>query len=174
MDMSVSASLLKEARRQAGLTQAQLALRLGVSQAAVAKLERPDANPRIATLEDVLRMTGRRLVLATELMEVDIGETLVAEQLKLSPGQRLARLERMYEWVHELEITEGPSRGQPTDIESLEIARRRKRSNPRPSGQTEPGQTEPGQTEPGQTEPGQTEPGQTEPGQTEPGQTEPG
>ena len=47
--MSESATLLKEARREAGLTQAELARRLGVSQAAVAKLERPGSNVTIAT-----------------------------------------------------------------------------------------------------------------------------
>ncbi len=65
--MSASAALLKQARRQAGITQTQLALRLGVSQAAVAKLERPDANPTIATLTEALRMTGHRLTLGLEL-----------------------------------------------------------------------------------------------------------
>ncbi len=100
--MSKSASLIKDARRQAGLTQAQLALRLGVSQAAVAKLERPCANPRISTLEDVLRMTGRRLVLATEPVGGDVIEIAVAEHLKLSPTERLVQAERMYEWGREL------------------------------------------------------------------------
>ncbi len=75
--MSDSASLLKDARRLAGLTQAELAHRLGISQAAVAKLERPGANPTIGTLDDALRETGRRLVLATEPVNQGIDETLV-------------------------------------------------------------------------------------------------
>ena len=65
MVMSAAASLLKEARRQASLTQAELAHRLGVSQAAVAKLERPGANPSVDTLDDALWATGHRLTLAT-------------------------------------------------------------------------------------------------------------
>lgn len=96
--------MLKDARRQAGLTQAELASRLGVSQAAVAKLERPGANPTIATLEDALRETGQRLVLATEPVSQGIDETLVFEQLRLSPEQRLAQLESMYEWGRELAL----------------------------------------------------------------------
>ena len=60
--MSESATLLKYARREAGLTQRELARRLGVSQAA----DRKDgasrlAIPRARTLDDVLRATGRRL-----------------------------------------------------------------------------------------------------------------
>jgi transcriptional regulator with XRE-family HTH domain len=102
--MSEPATLLKDARREAGLTQAELAQRLGVSQAAVAKLERPGANPAIATLDDALRETGRRLVLTTEPVRPGIDETLVFEQLRLSPDQRLAQLESMYEWGRELTL----------------------------------------------------------------------
>ena len=99
-------SLIKDARRHAGLTQAQLGLRLGVSQAAVAKLERAGSNPRIATLRDVLRMTGRRLVLTAEPIDGDVYETVVAEHFELSPAQRLAQAERMYQWGRELELPE--------------------------------------------------------------------
>ncbi len=104
--------LLKDARRQTGLTQADLARRLGVSQAAVAKLERPEANPTLQTLDDALHETGHRLVLATEPIKPGIDETLVIEQLKLSPEQRLAQLESMYEWVRELSLAGARSRGE--------------------------------------------------------------
>jgi transcriptional regulator with XRE-family HTH domain len=110
--MSESASLLKDARTRAGLTQTELGRRLGVSQGAVAKLERPGANPTIATLEDALRETGQRLVLSTEPVRPGIDETLVFEQLKLSPDQRLAQLESMYEWGRELTIAGARSRGE--------------------------------------------------------------
>lgn len=110
--MSESAALLKRARRQAGLTQTQLARRLGVSQAAVAKLERPKANPTVVTLEDALRATGQRLVLASEPVRPGIDETLVAEQLRLTPTQRLAQLERMYEWGRELSLAGARARGE--------------------------------------------------------------
>ncbi|HEY5343536.1 MAG TPA: helix-turn-helix transcriptional regulator [Solirubrobacteraceae bacterium] len=109
--MPEPAYLLKDARRQAGLTQTELARRLRVSQAAVAKLERPGANPAIATLDDALRETGRRLVLATEPVRPGIDETLVFEQLRLSPDQRLAQLESMYEWGRELTLAGARFRG---------------------------------------------------------------
>ena len=105
-------SLLRYARREAGFTQAELARRIGISQAAVAKLERPRANPTIATLDDALRATGRRLVLATEPLGSGIDETLVFEQLRLSPEQRLAQLESMYEWGRELSLAGARSRGE--------------------------------------------------------------
>ncbi|HEY3959331.1 MAG TPA: helix-turn-helix transcriptional regulator [Solirubrobacteraceae bacterium] len=110
--MFASATLLKDARRQAGLTQADLARRLGVSQAAVAKLERPQSNPAIATLENALHKTGHRLVLATKPISPGIDETLVVEQLKLSPEQRLMQLESMYEWGRELSLAGAKSRGE--------------------------------------------------------------
>jgi transcriptional regulator with XRE-family HTH domain len=62
---SEAAALLREARYAAGLTQAVLAERLGVSQAAIAKLERPGANPTLKTLQDALLATGHRLVLSS-------------------------------------------------------------------------------------------------------------
>ena len=55
--------LLAQARRDAGLTQAELARRLGISQPAVAQLERFDSNPRIETLERALRAVGAELVI---------------------------------------------------------------------------------------------------------------
>jgi len=110
--MSDPSSLLKRARRSAGLTQADLARRLGVSQAAVAKLERPGANPTIATLGDALRTVGQRLVLTAEPLRQGIDETLVFEQLRLSPGQRLAQLESMYVVGRELALAGARSRGE--------------------------------------------------------------
>jgi transcriptional regulator with XRE-family HTH domain len=110
--MSASATLLKDTRHKAGITQAELASRLGVSQAAIAKLERPDANPTIATLEDTLRTVGQRLVLTVEPLRPGIDETLVFEQLRLSPDERLTQLARMYEWGRELEQAGARSRGE--------------------------------------------------------------
>lgn len=52
---------LRWARQDAGLTQAQLASRLGVSQQQIAKLERPGANPSIATLRKVADALGVRV-----------------------------------------------------------------------------------------------------------------
>ncbi|HZF54436.1 MAG TPA: type II toxin-antitoxin system HicB family antitoxin [Polyangiaceae bacterium] len=52
---------LRWARQAAGLTQTQLASRIGVSQQQVAKLERPGANPSIATLRKVADALGVRV-----------------------------------------------------------------------------------------------------------------
>jgi transcriptional regulator with XRE-family HTH domain len=57
--------LLAQARREAGITQAELARRLGISQPAVAQLERNRSNPRIETLERALSAVGLELLLDT-------------------------------------------------------------------------------------------------------------
>ena len=57
---------LRMAREGAGLTQAQLAKRIGVSQPVIAALERSDSNPTIQTLEKVARALGGSLQVSIE------------------------------------------------------------------------------------------------------------
>lgn len=52
---------LRWARKRAGLTQAELARRAGLSQPAVARLEDPDYNPTLDMLERVAAALGTRL-----------------------------------------------------------------------------------------------------------------
>ena len=107
-----AASLIKNARGKAGLSQVQLARRLGVSQAAVAKLERPGSNPTVETLDRALRVTGQRLELKASPWQPNIDETLVAQQLRLTPEQRFAQMESMYEWGRELALAGARARGE--------------------------------------------------------------
>ena len=50
--------LIKAWREELGLTQEELALRIGISQAAVAKFEHPGSHPRAATLKKVAAALG--------------------------------------------------------------------------------------------------------------------
>ncbi len=95
--------LIRDARRAAGLTQAELAAHLGVSQSAVAKLEREGSNPTVQTLDRVLRPTGHRLQLIAPAWGTAVDEPgpsidvdLVGRHLKLTPAQRIAGLEQMH------------------------------------------------------------------------------
>lgn len=89
--------MLKDARTQAGLTQAELASRLGVSQAAVAKFERSGANPTVETLDRVLWATGRRLTLdAPPRPRSGVDESLIRRQLERTPAERVAGIEEMF------------------------------------------------------------------------------
>jgi transcriptional regulator with XRE-family HTH domain len=110
--MSASASLLKEARTRAGLTQAQLGRRLGISQAAVARLERPGANPTVGTLEDALWETGHRLVLDAPVRHPGVDESLIRQHLELTPSERLRGIETMYAQARMLALAGARSRGE--------------------------------------------------------------
>ena len=57
---------LIEARARAGLTQAQLAERMGTQQAAVARLEGGRVRPSLATLRRYAEATGARIVVRLE------------------------------------------------------------------------------------------------------------
>lgn len=67
--VSEAAALIRKARAEAGLSQAELGKLLGISQAAVAKLERPGSNPTVDTLGDVLWATGHRLGLSASVRQ---------------------------------------------------------------------------------------------------------
>lgn len=99
---SLPGKLVADARRRAGLTQAELAKRLAISQAAVAQLERTDSNPRLATLDRALRAAGVELVVATRPRLATIDESLIRQQLELKPAERLQGLEAMYEQARRL------------------------------------------------------------------------
>jgi transcriptional regulator with XRE-family HTH domain/predicted RNase H-like HicB family nuclease len=57
---------LRRARHAAGFTQAELARRAGLSQPQLAKLESPDSNPTLDTLDRVAEALGVRLTLRFE------------------------------------------------------------------------------------------------------------
>jgi transcriptional regulator with XRE-family HTH domain len=94
--------LIRDARRSAGLTQRQLAERLGTTQSAIAELESARANPRIRTLQRALRACGRELSVSASPRKSNFDETLIAQRLRMTPGQRLARLESGYAQFREL------------------------------------------------------------------------
>lgn len=75
-NQEMRASLVR-VRRQAGLSQADVAEMLGVTQQAVNKLERYDADPRLSTLERYANAVG---ALVFHRVEIDRGQS-----------QRLAR-----------------------------------------------------------------------------------
>lgn len=87
--MSAAAAIVRRARRQSGLTQAQLAERLGTTQSAIARLERPGSNPTVATLADALAATGHGLDLRPTRRRTSIDEAQLRARLALTPRERL-------------------------------------------------------------------------------------
>ena len=110
--MSAAAALIKDARGRAGLTQAELGRRMGISQAAVAKLEHQGANPTMATLEDAMWATGHRLVLDAEVRRPSVDESLIRQHLELTPSERLRGIETMYVQARMLALAGARSRGE--------------------------------------------------------------
>jgi transcriptional regulator with XRE-family HTH domain len=93
--MSTTADIIRRARQDAGLTQRELAARLGISQAAVAQLERATSNPTIATVERALRALNHRLELRAVRAEPTVDVTLLREALRLAPAERIAAAARL-------------------------------------------------------------------------------
>lgn len=94
--------VIRNARRSAGLTQTELAERLGMSQASVARLERPGANLTFATLHHTLNAMGHTLEISSTPGPSGVDETLVARNLRMSPAERLAAFEIAHQEVSEL------------------------------------------------------------------------
>ena len=65
------------------MTQAELGRRLGMSQAAVARLERPGANPTVATLDRLMHATGHRLEMTAAENGASVDESLIAANIRL-------------------------------------------------------------------------------------------
>lgn len=86
-------SVLRTARQAAGLTQTELAERLGKSQASIAALERPGANPTLRSLQEAMHATGHRLTLQAVPVRPSVDETLIASNLRRSPAERLRSFE---------------------------------------------------------------------------------
>jgi len=98
---SFGGDLIREARRRAGLTQAELAARAGTAQPAVARWE---SGSTAVSLDDVLRLI-RLCGLDLELHLVDRDDSDLAQAARLahlSGQQRLARHSRLARQLRKL------------------------------------------------------------------------
>lgn len=102
--MLVGPRIVHEARRAAGLTQVELARRLGTTQSAVARLEKPGANPRVSTINRVLAATGHELDTSLRARSA-VDETMIAANLRRSPAQRLEAFQTAYRALRRLAPT---------------------------------------------------------------------
>lgn len=94
-------ALVREARRRAGLTQAELARRAGTSQPAIARYERARSVPDLPTLHRIAEACGFELRL--ELTEPDPQRTATEEAaLSRTVEERLEANSRQAVLIHEL------------------------------------------------------------------------
>lgn len=94
-------ALIREARRRAEFTQAELASRVGTSQPAIARYERARAMPDLDTLHRIVEACGFELRL--ERVEPDPQREAAARAaLERTVEERLIANERQAELVHAL------------------------------------------------------------------------
>ncbi len=95
--MILPGKVLKEARERGGLTQAELAERLGVSQPVVARLESGRSNPKVETFVKAIAATGHDLRVDLERSGwPHIDESLIREAFRASPADRLRGFQASY------------------------------------------------------------------------------
>jgi transcriptional regulator with XRE-family HTH domain len=83
-----SGHLIREARRLGGLTQAELARRLGTSQSAVSNWERGLDTPRVDTLARILEACGFEADLTFRRLD-DVDRAQLRQNLARTPAARL-------------------------------------------------------------------------------------
>lgn len=88
--------LVKEARLRAGLTQRQLAQRLGTSQSVVARWETGRTAPAFDVVSRAVRACGLDLHVSIARYDDD-DDRLIADQLARSPAERLRAIENLLE-----------------------------------------------------------------------------
>lgn len=93
------------------MSQASLARRLGITQPAVARLERAGDSITAATLRRTLGALGRSLELRAAARPSSVDDTLLREQLRLTPAERIARFEDTYNGVREIARASRAARG---------------------------------------------------------------
>lgn len=84
----IAATLIRQARKHRGLTQAKLAERLGTTQSAIARLEAGQVDPRMETVLRAVRACELDLHFSLGAIDLD-HRRLIDDALSLSPSQRL-------------------------------------------------------------------------------------
>jgi transcriptional regulator with XRE-family HTH domain len=83
--------LLREARQRHGVSQKRLAMRAGTTQSAISRIERDGVSPSVETLRELLYLLGEDLTLAAGQRDTGIDRTLNAQNLALTPEQRVKK-----------------------------------------------------------------------------------
>jgi transcriptional regulator with XRE-family HTH domain len=88
--MDGAGAIIREARKAAGLTQAELARRMGITQPSVARIEAAGDNVTMATLKRAAAAMERAVILqVTAPPDSGIDESQLLALIKLSPDERL-------------------------------------------------------------------------------------
>jgi len=100
--MSTAATLLRQARTRAGLSQRALARRARTAQSVIARIEGGQTSPSWDTLERLLTAANYEMVAHTE-PRVVVGSHMLSEVagiLRMTPEQRLQEVKNVSEFLH--------------------------------------------------------------------------
>lgn len=87
--MKSPGQLLREVRERHGVSQKQLAIRASTTQSAISRIERDRVSPSVETLRELLYLLGEDLKLGASVRDSGIDATLIEQQLRRSPTERL-------------------------------------------------------------------------------------
>jgi transcriptional regulator with XRE-family HTH domain len=90
------AQFVREARRRAGLTQAELAARAGTTQSAITRLETGKEAPTLERIVELVRACGFDLQIRLVPLE-DAEWAQVEALLRVPPAERVRRFEKVLE-----------------------------------------------------------------------------
>jgi transcriptional regulator with XRE-family HTH domain len=96
----ISGDLIKEARKRAGLTQAELGARIGKSQTAIARWERDEVRPSLETLREIIR--GSFFISVFD----DSNATIIDEHLRMTTKERFVDLITRVRFIEQRERRE--------------------------------------------------------------------
>lgn len=97
---STPGTAIRSARLEGGLTQAELAHRIGVTQSVVARWERGAVEPRISTLERIADALDAHLTVDLAPPVSPAEWASVEANLRLTPAERAAKLVAAVRFVH--------------------------------------------------------------------------
>jgi transcriptional regulator with XRE-family HTH domain len=93
-----SASLIRQARRRAGVTQAELAGKVGTTQSAVARWERGASRPTVERLQSLIEACGLELQLGLAPSN-DEELAAIRRNLALTVDERVQRVVQLHRFV---------------------------------------------------------------------------
>ncbi len=89
--MESPGTILRQARRRHGVTQAALARRASTTQSAISRIENDRVSPRVETLGELLGLMGEELELRSEAYDFGHDRSLIGDNLDLRPADRVRR-----------------------------------------------------------------------------------
>jgi transcriptional regulator with XRE-family HTH domain len=89
LDEGAIGDLIRDVRREAGLSQAQLAAEIGTTQSAVSRWERGHDTPRADTLAAILRACGYEADVVLRPRDTGVDRAQIRNALSMSAEQRL-------------------------------------------------------------------------------------